>query len=155
MTSNKETTYEVGTIAMATVRGVEDIRVVRLMGSMWRSAIVIGGHVHDSDEVTDVRRLAVLDPDDERIKAFLAAKWISGTMTYSLADLIREQLAPPRIPEPDWGVIVRAACDDPCGRLRWQRHRTSMSNWCSEAGHVLHWDDLRDPTIVSHDGGES
>ena len=157
-------TYEVGTVAVATVRGVEDIQVVRLVGSLWYSAVVVGGeggHFHDNSQVTDIRPLKVvpeghivLDPEDERVEAFLANKWWAGTV-HSIAVLIREQVAPPRIPEPDWGVIVRAADGDSRGRLRWQRKRTDASLWCSEAGHQRLWDELRDPTIVSHDGGES
>lgn len=67
--------YKPGTVAVATVVGIEGVRVWRLNSAAWvTSEIVDGSKVHGDSKVTDVRPLVVLDVAPEKLRQFVA--WI-------------------------------------------------------------------------------
>jgi hypothetical protein len=154
--------YEPGTVAVATVRGVPNVRVFRGEG-FWRTAVECGGNVthHDfNDGVTDVRPLVVLDLTDSELgfcQDHLRAPMLtahSGVTLYLLdkiAEQIEQQTKPPRIPEPGlWGVV-----EAPDG-AQYVRIDTAPENhsWqlLGEPSAVderyVHWSDIADPTLV-------
>lgn len=77
--------WEPGTVAVATVRGVEGVRVMRSSDRTlpWRSATrVLNSHLHADRHVTDVRPLVVLDKADLP----LATGWADVTRNLRTAD---------------------------------------------------------------------
>lgn len=162
--------WPVGTIARATVRGVENVTVFRCAGSTWLSSAMIpipvldgASRAHEDDHVTDVRPLVVLDPKDfpvpdvagllravasERIPASgreLTLLWI--------ADEWEKQTAPPRMDEPGWGEkVIAHTAGDPT-RREFVRYGDLPYRWSArDACDGFRWDDLLDPRPV---GGDS
>lgn len=122
--------YEPGTVALATVRGVPGVRVLRAGGPgvsgrkqapFWLSAeFVAGWRTHSDYLVTDVRPLVVIDPEEcgqvERV--WLALR--DGKALQSRDNLtaaLRSLIAPPKPPEP---TGLGAVVEDAEGRL-WVR----------------------------------
>lgn len=165
-------TYEPGTVAVATVRGVPNVRVFRIRDHheivRWVTADNLNGWLghHDSD-VTDVRPLVVLDLDSnvnaERVWLFIEEikGWIrsgavenqtGGTAELdAITDAIRAALPPPRIPEPGWGeqVIAHIAGFE-ANRERWVAVKDGPCQWWhSESGRRYAWSDLVDPERAS------
>ena len=114
--------YEPGTVAVATVRGVPDVRVMR-REDHWASVThPYGVNVHSDDLVTDVRPLVVLDLGawlPEYVAMF--PEWLrskeadapSGSLLCYLANEIEAQTRPPRIPEPTGlGAVVEMVNGD-------------------------------------------
>lgn len=112
--------YPPGTVATATVRGVEGARVFRVSADVWYSAEETRGHRnhYDSDGVvTDVRPLVVLDLDDPRVVwAYLCSAAAESALSVRvrntckvIADQIEAQTRP-AIPEPQgrYAVVVDA-----------------------------------------------
>ena len=124
--------FEPGQVAVATVRGVPNVRVMRTDGTFgadisWISAeITRGARLHGDENVTDVRQLVVLDLDPspvanefgvERTEAQSLVDMLRETadeffvpdaakLARKVADQIEAQTKPPRIPEPGlWGVV--------------------------------------------------
>lgn len=146
--------YAPGTVAVATVRGVEGVRVMRVDESSpapWRSSVAVEYCCgHSDSEVTDVRPLVVLDlaespfgtatrhvlrSSDTPVKDSLIGQWI--------ADQIEAQTKPPRIPEPGlWGVVEATAKSGV--RKEWVR---TAHGWSS--GYFVHpWGTLIDPVLI-------
>ena len=147
--------YETGRFYRATVRGEADIIVFRGRGEWVSPDASSGCYGHNDDHVTNVRPLAVLDPEDDRVQAFLEmCNWlVVNKETQNLHRLIREQLAPPkppRIAEPGWGAIVKATLTDIDSLSLWQRHWMGpRSAWVSQKhGAACQWDDLIDPVLI-------
>jgi hypothetical protein len=150
--------YEPGTVAVATVRGVKDVRVMRVAqgygASPWRSGVEIAGYIchHDCD-LTDVRPLVVLDlmvPGSKNaIDHWLreAARLLRGANQNTVArilsahaDQIEAQTKPSRIPEPGlWGVV----------NARGGEYVNVGAGWLAVSSGVVHtWDYLIDPVLV-------
>jgi hypothetical protein len=152
-------TYEPGTVAVATVRGVPNVRVFRGEG-FWRTAVECGGNVthHDfNDGVTDVRPLVVLDLDaaldhmgggmSDLPDVLKDMRRGGGIFADRIADQIEQQTKPLRIPEPGlWGV-VEAGVREHDQRLRWVRLGDNYRPDDRDEYDRL-WSDLIDPTLV-------
>jgi len=154
--------YEPGTVAVATVRGVEGVRIFLAdprSADEWTSAGLVDGTLwHKDKDVTDVRPLVVLDPDDVAADGFSTVASLvtnlrrppSGANFSWLADQIEAQTKPPRIPEPGlWGV-VEATFRDGRSRHGWAVRRLTDgdADWQDGAGDYHQWDDLIDPILV-------
>lgn len=121
--------YEPGTVAVATVRSVEGVRVVRVPRRdelVWMQ-ITERYAWHESADVTDVRPLVVLDlpqPGELGITPYgtvmclrQAAKAIGAKHLDDIADQIEAQTRPPKPDEPTGlGAVVKDRNDD-----RWVR----------------------------------
>ena len=149
------TTYEPGTVAVATVRGVEGVRVMRDAGGGWWSPRLIGGGwKHLNENVTDIRPLAVIDPEDreqvERLAdALRGVEWceIDRDSTDALQVALCEYAAPTpeRIPEPGiWGVVE--ARSEAYLRTEWVRRPDDL--WHTTGERRREWDELIDPVLV-------
>lgn len=174
--------YPAGTVAVATVRGVKGVRVVRVdRGGLneWSASFhwltpepVQETEYHRDEHVTDIRPLVVLDLNDapwvgpgtipNLLREFARTDHYGGLAprrvgaTNWLADQIEAQTKPPRIPEPGpWGV-VEAAVDGTKVRRRFVRHDTSSDYgpWHSKDARWARWDDLIDPVLI-REGVES
>jgi hypothetical protein len=146
-------TYEPGQVAVATVRGVPKVRVIRDgHKDAWLSGATIDGfqwHL-ERTQVTDIRPLVVLDLADFA----WAAKVLRHPMVKALgtrtriAEQIEEQTKPPRIPEPGlWGVVkARASKAD---RQDYSFIKHADGSWfCPADGQPYGWSQLIDPTLV-------
>lgn len=155
--------YEPGTVAVATVCGVPNVRVMRVESNYaptieWASAQGEKHRMHEPREVTDVRPLVVLDLVNAeqtiktlRIKANDCGIYQAGVLS-ELADQIEAQTKPKRIPEPGlWGVVEAAANG---GAERGQFVHTPKFWYCAEFDHARGWDALIDPTLI-REGVES
>lgn len=162
------TTYEPGTVAVATVRGVPNVRVVRCGPEQpfWWTPQYVGDsdesdsqwRMHDDRHVTDVHPLVVLDlgPDADH-----KWEWVRDILrnpahswTNSVADQIEAQTKPPRIPEPGlWGVVEAVLRGDE-KRARLHYVRTDFRTWTCVGGARRSWSELIDPVLV-RDGIEA
>jgi hypothetical protein len=155
-------TYEPGTVAVATVRGVPNVRVIRDdRKEAWLSGATIDGfqwHL-ERTHVTDVRPLIVLDikaanPDanPEVALANLLGALNRGTIVCrGAARQIEQQTKPPRIPEPGlWGVVEAHPRTKGTRPVRFVRDSMSADEpWVAIAdGSGWDWDDLIDPVLV-------
>ena len=162
--------YKPGTVAVATVRGVPDVQVIRTVdhpdgGKGWVSATSVGSHyTHTDMQVIDVRPLVVLDPEDAAqpspsfrarnaawLRAYAARLREGGFHTAAdmhgyIADQIEAQTKPPRIPEPEGvGAVVEASSRYfPSGATY---VRTAHHRWASPDGFCT-WDDLINPVLI-------
>ena len=157
-------TYETGTVAVATVRGVPDVRVFRVQNiDGW---VDESGYAHTPEgigldtrtPVTDVRPLVVLDvPDPRRLWADLGAaieacgnSGVSDRLS-AVRDHLEPQTKPPRIPEPGlWGVVkARGPLGENESPNEDEWVRTDDIVWRSRVtGWGACWDQLIDPTLV-------
>jgi hypothetical protein len=146
--------YPVGTVAMATVRGVEGVRIfLDGAGAGWTSAILVDGQCwHRVAQVTDIRPLIVLDPEDERVKEFLDLSIMPffPPRAAPFAALIREQIAPPRIEEPGpWGVVEAGPSQR---RTQWVHYwgAGDRARWrnLSSGQETSTWEDIIEPTLI-------
>ena len=164
------TDYKPGTVAVATVRGIEGTRIFRTGWPARGKWIVAETSLPktlwlDPSDVTDVRPLVVLDPENPSLRYFVqswksvAPQEESGTETTVraaryIADQIEAQIKPPRIPEPGWSEKVLAhTLDDPTPReyVRFtiSRNQFSTRQWYGHGGsQAQRWDDLIDPVLV-------
>ena len=111
------TDFKPGDVCVATVRGVPNVRVMacpdmRLaLVHPWTSAVSIQGtRMHACEDVTDVRRLVVLDLDAHMYDASLWQHFADKVrFDYpSVADQIEAQTRPPKPPEPTGlGAVVK------------------------------------------------
>jgi hypothetical protein len=144
--------YEPGTVAKATVLGVEGVRVARYDAGWVRldDPDIFYSDKDCDDMVTDVCPLVVLDftPSPAHLPQLL--RLLRDNFWPDLAGQIEAQTKPPRIPEPGlWGV-VEAATNFPT--RRWVHHEEER--WISDTGAILRWEDLRDPVLI-REGVES
>ena len=145
-------TYERGTVAVATVRGVPNVRIAFADADDTRYQwFVISGDAADwvpNDAITDINPLVVIHNGDWPSLIRLLRE--SGFD--SLPDQIEAQTKPPRIPEPGlWGVVEAGHEHLGTGRSEFVRvnlegdfqwvDRTSEADWST-------WDRLEDPTLV-------
>lgn len=128
------TTYVPGAVAVATVRGVPNVRVWRSQATTWL----------DEVDVTDARPLVVIDPADN--------PWSPGTAEW--IDWIEaqyvEQTRPPKPPEPtEFGAKVR----DREGRvwLRFTSNPTRRHPWAAEDRPWFHTTPRLTPWRSSHE----
>ena len=160
------TTYEPGTVAVATVRGVPNVRVIRIQpiaGATWVTPLPVAGDLarHWDEDVTDIRLLVVLDLDDpaatvEYLKEATDGfdKAAHGMDAWSGREPIRRvwaqieaQTKPPRIPEPGlWGV-VRDATGEEWVRTGPTQH-TSYEWLNTETADSDDWAGIKAPTLV-------
>lgn len=162
------TEYAPGTVAVATVRGVPNVRVFRATDH-WTSDRPVDQRMtvtNLDDEVTDIRPLLVLDPEQaplgeiqrldakglrqyadrvERKAAFGAANLI-----HHIAGQIEAQTKPARIPEPGkWGVVEARTADFDRRRTFFRIHDfvTDGALW-ENNGYRRSWSDLIDPVVL-------
>jgi hypothetical protein len=155
--------HEPGTVAVATVRGVPNVRVFRGEG-FWRTAVEVGGNVthHDFNDgvADDIRPLIVLDLDGyDRERAVTYLRNLAresrdvfdkspsprGKLANLIADQIEQQTKPPRIPEPGLLGVVKAhiGAGGP-----WTLTRSEYGWVCLDDGTLHDWDSLIDPVLV-------
>ena len=149
--------YKPGTVAIATVRGVEGVRIYRA-SAFWYDTD--GGTIHHSrrDLIADVRPLVVLDLGENPSWFVLALKRveeashghrsaagpIDRNRLMNLADQIEAQIKRPRIPEPGQWAVVEALIG---GEVFTFVNRGS--GWvCVDDGALWEWDRLIDPVLV-------
>lgn len=146
-------TYEPGTVAVATVRGVPNVRVIR-RATGWASGVEIDGtrvfHPDGFAAVTDIRPLVVLDPEDHKQVAQLLNRL--QDMSYSahacgafscLAEALRSLTRPPKPAEPKGlGAVVEDAKGG-----RWTNTGQDMPNrWACATD--FEWGDYADIDAV-------
>lgn len=152
--------FKPGTVAVATVRGVPNIRVFRSVGALstcvWSVAEGIPHTRLTEDSVTDVRPLVVLDLDDPYLygcsavvkdpaKIVAALRDTNSVAAHGIARQIEAQTTPPRIPEPSmYGVV---SSEDDCGLTTYFWH-SPHGGWHGESGSVFEWADLPNPVLV-------
>lgn len=162
--------HPAGTVAVATVRGIEGVRVMRTTGNggadfIWLTSEVVGGaRYHPADRVTDIRPLVVLDlersarslpltlrrlADREQAEDSHPGRLLGVTADLrELADQIKAQTKPARIPEPTTPLaeVIASTANWPNGRRRlvlgYEDH------WVDGAA-CYSWDDLIDPEPVT------
>ena len=160
-------TFEPGTVAVATVRGVPNVRVVLTSGTMqagnyWVSVEYVEGcRMHAAENVTDVRPLVVLDLD--QVSAHLhpneLARGVVPAMlrdtesiaARKIAEQIEAQTKPPRIPEPGpWGVVQASVETHGDQRGRFVRDGDDPSgHWeCIDWPGTYGWTHLVDPVEI-------
>jgi hypothetical protein len=158
--------YEPGTLAVATVRGQKDVRVVSCGRGgrhefWWSPEFVVEWRQHDDRHVTDVRPLAVLDPKDyPRLSRAWENTSVAMKQGHSLPfvlDRLRKdieaQTKPPRIPEPGlWGVVEAKPSTDPETKrqefVRYPSQGDSPDRWESKWFGSMAWDELLDPVLI-------
>lgn len=153
-------TYEPGTVAVATVRGVPNVRIFRYSEASWVSSEpVMHTRVHHVEHVTDVRPLVVLDFDAAELSPTVAVREIREVLARDslgwpkIADQIEQQTRPPKPAEPGkYGAVIAGD-----GR-EWFRYTTSEMHgrdWCrpgtSGGTEYATWDDL-DVVRVTNEG---
>lgn len=161
-------TYPAGTVAVATVRGVKDMRVMRRAlfdgRDAWFTPDCIGDFFsHQDSVVTDIRPLVVLDLNGlsdalrdlpkslRRVEeashgAKAAADSIDRNRLMGLIRQIEAQTQSPRIPEPGlWGVVTGRQANT-AGVFDWVN--TPVKGWTNHHGYAVSWDDLIDPTLI-------
>jgi hypothetical protein len=143
-------TYEPGTVAVATVRGVPNVRVTLDPNDEWFAHVEVSGRRwQDPEDVTDIRPLVVLDlADFARAAKVLRDPMIEalGTRT-RIAEQIEEQTKPPRIPEPGLFGVVEASSGIDTPRTKFMRSSETVWRRVS-TGAAYRWADLVDPTLV-------
>jgi hypothetical protein len=118
--------YEPGTVAMATVRGVPNVRVLNATGDYWAHGCGVDGDsiISAGQYVTDVRPLVTLDPEDrEEVVRLVAAlphreSYDGESLVSQMQAALREYAKPtPPKPEvyehltyPPRGKFVEAIC---------------------------------------------
>jgi len=139
-------TWAPGTVAVATVWGVPNVRVIAYHDDFgdwhWFSSIRAGaGRFHEPDQVTDVRPLVVLDP--EKFSGHLSDSYEDGVETAIqclretgsrvaglLADQIEAQTKPPKPEEPlGLGAVVEDAEGQVWVRFKTAEIRPWRRNW--------------------------
>jgi hypothetical protein len=146
--------YEPGTVAVATVRGVTNVRVFRIRDHhdvvRWVTADNLNGWLghHDSD-VTDVRPLVVLDLELTDAAAAALVSDLRECNWRAVANQIETQTKPPRIPEPTgFAPVVEAGVNQHDERLRWYRNMAGSWTPSVRSEYARDWDDLVDPVLV-------
>ena len=151
--------YEPGTVAVATVRGVPH-RVLRSRDDAW---LTVDGTLYD-DQVTDIRPIMVLDPEDrEQCKAVFDAQWRAvdiirdqqgGGGGVDLVDALQMGLglllnpSPPKPAEPKGlGAVVETP-----GGLYVRSDVETCNPWRGPNGIPFEWDDLDGPVRVLSEG---
>jgi hypothetical protein len=154
--------YEPGTVAVATVRGRENVRVFCDDWDSWRHADIIGFRHTRSAFVTDIRPLVVLDLANnahaaaalrDTLPAADSDRDAQDWLVAQIADAIEAQTGAPRIPEPGQYGVVKARWDN---TIHGERH-TSIDgefihigpSWRSvRDGYAVGWYELIDPTLI-------
>ncbi len=122
--------YEPGTVAVATVRGEPNVRVMRRDDRIWMAPTTISGaNVHHDHEVTDVRPLVVLDLDETDREVL--PKWLRRNadldgLARDVARQVEEQVTAQdraRYPKPEEPSGLGAVVKDRAG-TRWVRRCT-------------------------------
>lgn len=142
--------WPVGTVAVATVRGIGGVRVMRC--SAYSDLPWVSAHRsperdfrHGDRHVTDVRPLIVLDLGGIDV-AELLDDLRGGAAALDVADQIEAQTKPPRMAEPGlWGVVsasVRGRGSEGFDFIH------SHGVWLGERGGQFTWDELIDPQPV-------
>lgn len=159
-------TYEPGTVAVATVRGVPNVRVIR-RATGWASGVEIDGtrvfHPDRIPAVTDVRPLVVLDLGDlAGIRATLqdaASLMVRGGINRrrlaELIDQIEQQTRPPKPAEPTGlGAVVEDAEGQKWLRVDWVNPWSLAKPQERRDGRMLHgshvtWDRIDAVKVLS------
>ena len=144
--------YKPGTVAVATVRGVPNVRIVRGDGH-WAIAANTDDFImdrHSDGLVADVRPLVVLDLDEfDRAEA---AECVRGhraddcRVVERIADQIEAQTRPPKPPEPQGlGAVVEDAEGE-----RWVRLDSDMYPWFAQGSRDFSaWDHIAAVRVLS------
>lgn len=130
-------TYEPGTVVKATVRGVPDVLLIKMEGGTdWWVAPLGGRSVTEDADATDVRPLAVIDPQDGDQVARIARLYKdcgAPTIEEAFARILAAYAtpAPSLLDEPqEWGARVTDAKG-----FRWLRTEPDAADdlaWVSE-----------------------
>ncbi len=153
--------YEPGTVAVATVRGVEGVRVMRAMRIKtenitvfgWRSAEAVRNNVlHSDNRVIDVRPLIVLDLDDPAQTVAVLRYWQQsghGKLA-DLADAIEAQATPPVPPTPEPTGRGAYVTDAQGVEFRRDCNGDWAADWIYQSARP--WADLAQPVTVHYAG---
>lgn len=151
--------FKPGTVAVATVCGVPNLRVFRYDHGFELRWQTTGFTTHNDADVTDVRPLVVLDLAEQPFPASGVDKFIENLRSGSIArewvaDQIEAQTKPPKPTEP---LGLGAVVEDAEGR-RWVRSRlTELQGLLGvvwENSQTLshnHWNNI-DAVRVVHEG---
>jgi len=145
-------TYEPGTVAVATVRGIEGVRVMRVVGNyssaQWASADGDGPCLHEPKDVTDVRPLVVLDLDEADFHWAVKVLREPGIQAIGTRIRIADQIAAqikPKIEEPKgWGAVV----EDDTGHY-WTLYAPEAGAWINYSEGKCLWSGLTPVRVVS------
>ena len=150
-------TYEPGSVAVATVRGVPNVRVMCIDDENF-PWIVDTGHRQKSHDVTDIRPLVVLDLDpaldhmgggmSDLPEVLKDMRHGGGIFADRIANQIEAQTKPPRIPEPGWGGIVEASVREHDMRPLWTPNDQGFWACKDPDEYARNWGELIDPTLV-------
>lgn len=160
-TTPKETpvseTYPAGTVAVATVRFVNDVRVVYdAKHDGWvTTEVIAGGRWHHAAYVTDIRPLVVLDPENTaQMRELVQRAQITtpGTIITPIVEKVRNALrslaARPRPAEPlGLGAVVEATAYDEAREF--VRLAFKDTPWVDANGTGHEWDELHDVEVKS------
>ena len=157
-------TFEPGTVAVATVRGVPNVRVFRRHSPEtgvrdWaynpepERGLPYSCDSDAADVVTDVRPLVVLDHSHigDALNGLFSAlhgfEWAIEDEHHAikeLADEVERQTKPPRIPEPGlWGVVQDGF------RILVRHSATAKRPWLDATNsNWVAWDEIDNPTPV-------
>ena len=153
------TAYEPGTVAVATVRGVPNVRIFGYHegGGVFRwdsGERIADSIVHHDRHVTDVRPLVVLDPEGEGFHVAEMAADLRKRGHVWLADQIEAQTKPPKPAEPGkYGAVIAG---DGREWIRYTDREISGRDWIrvshpDEAAAYAKWSDL-DVLRVTNEG---
>ena len=143
--------YAPGTVAVATVRGVENVRVM-WDGVDWVGAKVHHSYEHGMEDVTDVRPLVVLDPEDDADVKRLCEAYRSvdhGVGTMPMQKALRALVRPPKPAEP---TAIGSRVEEANG-IRYTRFSDSEAHndgdWINEDGVVVQWSAINAVRVLS------
>ena len=132
--------YEPGTVAVATIRGMPNVRVMRVAGELssaeWASAVGTPHRLHEDWSVTDIHPLVVLDLPERVVPALVeylrgvGDQKIAGDWLDLIADQIEAQTKPPKPAEPTGlGAVVEDAAGKRWTRVEPAANATSRNPW--------------------------
>lgn len=151
--------WKPGDLAIATVRGEPGVRIMRTgdpLRPLWHSAVAGGSGVeslqwHGAENVTNLRRLIVIDPEDrEQVEGLVEAfrsqpAWYSATKRQVVDDMqaaLRSLVAPPKPDEPTGlgAVVYGWAYTD---TLRpFVRCASKNAPWMDDGGNGHNWSEI-------------
>jgi hypothetical protein len=148
--------YTPGTVAIATVRGVKGVKVLRGVDGNWSvSSSLNGQYWHGGETVTDIRPLVVLDPDSDLMRRFMKFGHQGCSVSRDLREEIAAQIKSPRIPEPGLYGVVSARLTEECqaenrkGPLAGDFIHSANGLWQNvNTGFGVTWLELDNPVLV-------
>lgn len=152
------TTYPIGTVATATIRG-KSCRAMKAKNGWTVDRPISNSHWWADVDVTDIRPLVVLDLTTEQrgVAVYMLREVADEYCTEDasilarfIAAQIEKQTKPPRIPEPGFDGAVQASDKCDIDRVRWVRawaDEDTVRPWTNGGRHAA-WDELIDPVLI-------